>query len=82
MSDVPTESEAEWRRLQELLLGHLWGAGLPVWPSLLWGSLPTLMRCVSLAVRRFGAPMPAPRLAAGRFMMRLRYELMGYGTLP
>jgi hypothetical protein len=33
MSDVPAESEVRWRQLQELLLGHLSAAEMPVWPG-------------------------------------------------
>jgi hypothetical protein len=33
MSNAPTESEVKWRQLQELLLGHLRAANVPVWPG-------------------------------------------------
>jgi hypothetical protein len=33
MSDEPLEPEVQWRQLQEVLLGHLCAAGVPVWPG-------------------------------------------------
>jgi hypothetical protein len=33
MTFEPLESAVQWRRLQEILLGHLQAAGVPVWPG-------------------------------------------------
>ena len=33
MNDLPAESEALWRQLQEVLLGHLSAAVIPAWPG-------------------------------------------------
>ena len=33
MCDEPINPEVQWRQLQEVLLGHLCGAGVPLWPG-------------------------------------------------
>jgi hypothetical protein len=63
MGHVPAESEVRWRRLQELLLGHLWAANIPVWPGADGVTLEVVLRTYPQAIADGRVPSPAQLLA-------------------
>lgn len=63
MSDVPFESEVLWRRLQELLLGHLRAANIPVWPGTDGVTLESVLRTYPQAAAADRVPSPKQLLA-------------------
>jgi hypothetical protein len=63
MDHVPAESEVRWRRLQELLLGHLRAANIPEWPGADGVTLETVLRTYPQAVADGRVPSPAQLLA-------------------
>jgi hypothetical protein len=63
MDRANAESEILWRRLQELLLRHLWAAHIPVWPGADGITLEAVLRSYPQAVADGCVPSPAQLLA-------------------
>jgi hypothetical protein len=63
MDRANAESEILWRRLQELLLRHLWAAHIPVWPGADGITLEAVLRSYPQAVADGRVPSPAQLLA-------------------
>jgi hypothetical protein len=63
MDQAPAESEVRWRRLQELLLGHLRAANIPEWPGVDGVTLEVVLRTYPQGVADGRVPSPAQLLA-------------------